>query len=58
MKLNEEFEIIVKFKNPLNEKLTKGVLHIEGHGIARSHVIPLKYVARTCTIRSLLLTRA
>ena len=42
VQLKDEFEIIVKFKNPLDEKLTKPVLHVEGHGIARSHVIPLK----------------
>ena len=40
--LGEEFELIIKFTNPLDEKLNRCKLHIEGHGITRSHVINLK----------------
>lgn len=40
--LNEEFEMIIKFNNPLDEKLTHGKFHIEGHGVTKCNTIVLK----------------
>ena len=44
VKVGQEFEVEVRFKNPLGIPLTDGVIHIEGAGTHREKKVHLKYV--------------